>query len=211
MRTCRKMDLDICVLACYITPDEFASLRSTNTAWRNTIDSNLKLLAVYYELPIFTTFYDLYKSWYWSANKLLEYAEEIQDNRLKQAALNRHAQKTVNTHFNNRYTVSPRSYERARSCYLNKDPVMYFRQSIEVKNYELAIYLKHRVGMSMSLDIEFRRYCAKKGLLQIATEVKQKHILIIIDQTSCTKEQAIEALQLTNNDVVNAIMLLDVL
>lgn len=233
-----------CVLAPYLDLDDFLVLIKVNTEWKTWIEDNLKSLSLWHGLPFVPSentscmmfalieqgiiastvtlyspslFMELYAISFWSANKLLGYATENQDERLILEAKKRYACDTQDKLLTG-YSVENDGFKthslKRFKKYISTLSLVEFHKNIHniltmhcgCLSYEIAMYILETYSSNYYIaDTQFITFCQEND---ITVNVWNEHIRLVIEQTDCTKEEAITALKLTNDDVVNAIMYL---
>lgn len=203
------------VLIPYLEWEEVSNLRLLNWHWCDWIDRNLSTLAYCYNLPVFTNFAELHQSYFWSANRLLDYAVRTCDERVKTIALNRYAVVGVPQEPFNRRNIE--SLPVLKNCLQRDRKVRKYRLSefcrtfIYWRNYELAIYIIQTYKSKQDLwhKNEFREFCLNRNLFDVLRcLVRPRFALYLMEQTGCTEEEAADALIETDNNCGDALTLL---
>jgi hypothetical protein len=229
-----------CVLAPYLTLDDFLIFIKVNTEWKTWIEGNLNTLSLWNGLPFVSSdkevipfcqsiligktlisslpylrrpsrFIELYATSFWSANKLLRYANQNNDTRLISEAKKRYACNTRDQPFPISYTADDgyktHSLKRFKK-YINTinsielEDVLHMHCCYE--SYEIAIYiLETYPSDNYFVHPEFITFCQENDLV---FNVSSYHVKLVMEQTNCSKDEAIAALNLKNGDVVDAII-----
>lgn len=198
------------VLIAYINLEDLRNLCLVNSYWYHWTKEHLPDLAYYYELPIFTTFSELYQSYFWSSNRLLDYAKRIDDERLKTIAFARYAVDDVKLE-----PFSARNIESIPTLrdYLQKDRKArkyrlgeFSSTFIYKKDYELAIYIfqtyKHK--QDLWYRSEFRKFCMQRGLTDVlCCMVQPYYVEVLMKDTGCTEGEVRKALVQTNGNLAD--------
>jgi hypothetical protein len=197
--------IDICVVIEHFDLSAMNSLHKLNSHWYKSVIKKLEALAYRHNLPVFESFNQLYKSYFWCSNRLLQYARKNDDKRLEQIALERYAVDVEELPLINfLYPESISSFESNNDFSIRR----IYEKAVSDKNYELAIHIARNYKMDCFVSEHFLNFCLERELHDVINKLysNSEHVQLVMEQTDCTKEQATAAIITTKGDVVNAIL-----